>query len=252
MGMMKPLIGIPSRTILDPAAGPRYGVLATYTRGVDLAGGAPILIPLGLSEETLSSLYARLDGLLLAGGVDIHPKEFGEEVLPACGDIDTLRDETELRLTRWALAEGKPVFGICRGIQLLNVAAGGSLYQDIYTQGVTHTRHDFPLSRSNALAHVVELEPGSQVAQALGATRLEVNSLHHQALKQVAAGLRVTGRAPDGVVEAVEGTNGRFAVGVQFHPEWLLDEDARMVGLFKIFVESAKDYLAERASGRKS
>ncbi len=219
----------------------RYGTLATYTRAVDLSGGAPILIPLKLSEETLRALFARLDGLLLAGGVDIHPKQFGEDVLPACGEIDAARDETELDLARWALAGEKPVFGICRGIQLLNVAAGGSLYQDLAAQRVTNVKHDYPVRQAQLLAHPVELEPGSRVAQALGVARLEVNSLHHQAVKEVAPGLRVAGRSPDGIVEALEGTDHRFVVGVQFHPEWLIDEDPRMVRLFQEFVASARE-----------
>ncbi len=248
--MYKPLIGIPGRTITDAHRDVRYGMLATYTRAVDLAGGAPVVIPLQLSEETLCAIYAQLDGLLLAGGVDIHPKEFGEEVLPACGDIDPARDDTELRLTRWALAEGKPVFGICRGIQLLNVAAGGSLYQDISSQLATDVKHDYRIPEAQVFAHSVELEPGSVVARALGVTRLEVNSLHHQALKEIAPGLRVTGRAPDGMIEAVEGTNWHFVMGVQFHPEWLLDEDARMVKLFETFVVSARAYHDQKNNGK--
>ncbi len=245
---IRPLIGIPTRTISDGNKDVRYGALSTYTRAVDVAGGAPILIPLRLAEDTLRTIFEQLDGLLLAGGVDIHPKEFGEEVLPACGEIDISRDETELRLTRWALAEGKPVFGICRGAQLLNVAAGGSLYQDIDAQLSTETKHDYHVPEAQVLAHPVEIQPDSRVARALGVTRLDVNSLHHQALKKVAPGLNIVARAPDGIVEAVEGTDGHFVVGVQFHPEWLLDEDARMVGLFADFVAHAREYHESKES----
>jgi putative glutamine amidotransferase len=220
-----------------------------YTRAVDLAGGAPVLIPLQLGEETLRNIFARVDGLLLAGGLDVHPKEFGEELLPACGEIDTARDATELGLTRWALAESQPVFGICRGIQVLNVAAGGSLYQDIASQLTTDLKHDYHAPEARVLAHTVEIESESRVARALGSTQVEVNSLHHQALKEIAPGLRVVARAPDGVVEGVEATDDRFIVGVQFHPEWLLDEDARMKRLFEEFVSSAREYRAERDNG---
>jgi putative glutamine amidotransferase len=237
---MKPLIGIPCRTLVDANKDVRYGTLSTYTRAVEVAGGAPILIPLQLSEETLRAIFAQLGGLLLAGGVDVHPKEFGKEVLPACGEIDTARDATELHLTRWALADDKPVLGICRGIQLLNVAAGGSLYQDIGAQVETNLKHDYHVADAQVLAHPVEIQPDSRVAHALGATRLEVNSLHHQGVKDIAPGLHVVARAPDGIVEAVEGSDGRFVVGVQFHPEWLLDDDARMVKLFEAFVASAR------------
>ena len=245
---MKPLIGIPTRTISDGSKDVRYGGLSTYTHAVDVAGGAPVLIPLRLTAETLRSIFDQLDGLLLAGGVDIHPKEFGQEILPECGEIDTSRDETELTLTRWALAEGKPVFGICRGIQLLNVAAGGSLYQDLDSQLGTGTKHDYHIPEAQVLAHPVEIQPESRVAQALGVTRLEVNSLHHQAVKDVAPGLQVVARSPDGIVEGIEGTNGHYAVGVQFHPEWLLDEDARMVKLFADFVAGAREYHERKGS----
>ena len=240
----KPLIGIPCRSIPGADHNLRFGLLATYTRAVDLAGGAPVLIPLQLSEETLRSIFARLDGLLLAGGLDVHPNEFGEELLPGCGEIDAARDVAELRLTRWALAESQPVFGICRGIQVLNVAAGGSLYQDIASQLTTDLKHDYHSPDARVLAHSVEITPGSRVAQALGSTHVEVNSLHHQALKGIAPGLHTVARAPDGIVEAVEGPDDRFVVGVQFHPEWLLDEDARMGRLFEEFVASSREYRA--------
>jgi putative glutamine amidotransferase len=247
---MRPLIGIPCRSIRDGDHNLRFGMLATYTRAVDLAGGAPVLIPLQLSEETCRSILARLDGLLLAGGADVDPKEFGQEVLPACGEIDAARDSVELSLTRWALAASQPVFGICRGIQVMNVAAGGSLYQDIASQLKTDLKHDYHAPEAQVLAHTVEIAPASRVARSMGTTRVQVNSLHHQALKDIAPGLRVVARAPDGIVEAVEGADGRgFVVGVQFHPEWLLDEDARMVRLFEDFVSSAREFRPERGDG---
>lgn len=245
----KPLIGIPCRSIPQNKRSLRFGILATYTRAVDLAGGAPVLVPLQLEEETLRSIFARLDGLLLAGGADIHPNEFGEEVLPGCGKIDEARDATELSLTRWALAAKQPIFGICRGIQVLNVAAGGSLYQDISSQLTTDMKHDYQDSDAHVLAHTVDIQPESRLARAMEATRVEVNSLHHQSVKGIAPELQVVALAPDGVVEAVEARDDRFAVGVQFHPEWLMDEDARMKRLFEEFVMSAGEYRAEKSNG---
>lgn len=244
---LRPVIGIPARSVVDSSNGFRYsGIPLTYSSNVERAGGAPILIPLNLAEETLKAIYARIDGLLLAGGVDVHPKEFGEDIMPYCGEIDTSRDETELRVTRWALDDGRPIFGICRGVQMLNVAAGGSLYQDIPAQIETSLDHSYkPGDPYNLRAHPLVLEPDSRVAQWLGASQLDVNSLHHQAVKNIAPGLRVIGRAPDGVIEAIESNNALFRVGVQFHPE-LLEDDTRMLNLFKAFVESAREYRDQR------
>jgi putative glutamine amidotransferase len=235
---LRPLIGIPTRTLVDGES-IRYGVLSTYTRAADMAGGVPIAIPLNLSEESLRDLFSRLDGLLLAGGVDVHPNEYGEEVAPFCGDIDISRDATELTMTRWALAKKMPILGICRGIQLLNIAAGGSLYQDIPAQlpGSLPQQH-VSGNPYNFLAHSVEIDANSRLARALGATQLQVNSLHHQSLKQIAPGFQTIARAPDGIIEGIESTNGNFALGVQFHPEWLVDDDARMVNIFRALVEA--------------
>lgn len=236
---MKPLIGMPTRALTrDDIL--YYSVPATYTHALELAGAAPVLIPLNLGEETLRAVFARLDGLLLHGGVDIHPKEFGEAVEPFCGEIDVARDAVELRLTRWALYDQKPILGICRGIQMLNVAAGGSLYQDTRTQlgnVLDHARQ--PGEPYNRLTHSVEIAPDSDLARALGTTHLNVNSLHHQALKEIAPGFHVIARAPDGVVEGIEADTPQFAMGVQFHPEWLVEDDARMVGIFREFVQAA-------------
>ncbi len=243
----RPVIGIPARSVVDSSNGFRYsGIPLTYSNAVERAGGAPILIPLHLSEETLKAIYSRIDALLLAGGVDVHPKEFGEEVQDFCGEIDTARDETELRVTRWALADGHPIFGICRGIQMLNVAAGGSLYQDIPAQLQTEQNHSYRKGDPyNLRAHPVEIDPKSRLANWLGTPAIEVNSLHHQSLKDVAPGLRVIARSPDGIVEAVESEDDRFLIGVQWHPE-LLDDDERFGKLFEAFVESARDYRAKR------
>jgi len=236
---MKPLVGIPTRTQIDGDI-TRYSALATYTRALDLAGGAPVLIPLNLGDDTLRAIFERLDGLLLQGGVDVHPREYGEEVAPYCGEIDTARDTTELRLTRWALEKHLPILAICRGIQLLNVAAGGSLYQDIAAQVPNALPHPhIPGNPYAWRAHAITIEPDSHLARALGTTSLQVNSLHHQAVKQVAPGFRVTARAPDGIIEGIEANSSYpFVLAVQFHPEWMIDEDPRMLGIFQTFVRA--------------
>jgi putative glutamine amidotransferase len=244
---LRPIIAIPARSVVDSGSGFRYsGIPTTYTNAVERAGGAPVLIPLYLGEETLRAIFSRIDGLLLAGGVDVHPREFGEAMESFCGEVDTARDALELKVTRWALDQGHPIFGICRGIQMLNVAAGGSLYQDIPSQIETEVYHNYRTGDPyNLRAHAVEIDPASRVARVFGSTRIEVNSLHHQALKEIAPGLKVTGRAPDGVVEAVEADSDRFIVGVQFHPE-LLDDDTSMARLFEDFVDGARRHRRQR------
>ncbi len=240
---MKPLIGIPARTIKDPDGNDSYGVRFTFPRAIERAGGAPVFIPLKLTEGTLRTIFARLDGLLLAGGVDFHPSEYSEKVEDYCGEIDLQRDAVELQMIRWALEDKTPVFGICRGIQAINVAAGGSLYQDISAQLEGKLRHQHREGDPyNLLTHQIDIEPDSKLARVLGESRASVNSLHHQSLKDVAPGFRIVARAPDGIIEGIESVNGAFALGVQFHPEWLIDDDARMVRLFEEFV---------RASGKK-
>lgn len=239
---MKPLIGIPTRslTLADDTL-LRYAGLATYTHATELAGGAPVLIPLGLSEDTLRAIFDKLDGLLLQGGVDVHPQTYGETVEPYCGEIDIARDEVELRIIRWALAEKMPTLGICRGIQMLNVAAGGSLYQDIPAQLNSPLRHQHVKGNPYDFhAHTIDIDAQSKLANALGATKIEVNSLHHQALKQIAPGFCVIARAPDGIVEGIEASDERYVVGVQFHPEWMIEDDARMIGIFKSFVNAVE------------
>jgi putative glutamine amidotransferase len=232
------VIGIPSR-LLTVEGIPRATMATTYTRALDRVGGAPILIPPQLDDDSLRAILARLDGLMLAGGVDVHPREYGEAIQDFCGEIDAPRDQVELRLTRAALENHLPVFGICRGIQMLNVAAGGSLYQDIAAQAPGALTHPHQKGEPyNRLTHAVEIDEQSRLARALGVTQMRVNSLHHQSVKQVAPGFRVVARAPDGVIEGIEATNGRFALGVQWHPEWLQDDDPRMLDLFGAFVRA--------------
>jgi len=237
---LKPLIGIPTRSQVDGDV-TRYSGLATYTRALDLAGGAPVLIPLALDETTLRVIFDRLDGLLFQGGVDVHPGSYGEPVENYCGEIDTTRDATELMLLRWALAEKKPMLGICRGIQMMNVAAGGSLFQDIPAQLGSPIQHQHVKGNPyNLRAHTIEIDPQSKLARALGTTRIEANSLHHQSLKKIAPGFHVVARAPDGVIEGIEADDGHFALGLQFHPEWMVDDDARMIGVFQAFVQAVE------------
>ena len=215
-----------------------YGQGRAYCRSAALAGGAPVLIPLELGERALHSIYRRLDGLLFPGGVDVHPSHYGEKAHPQLGRGDDELDETEFVLARWALEDGLPTLAICRGIQLINVAAGGSLYQDLPAQFPGALRHACPAPEypRDHRAHSVYIEPGTRLAAALGAQEIEVNSRHHQAVKDLAPGFTITARAPDGVIEGIEQEDAPFVVGVQWHPESLAVDDTRMLALFQAFV----------------
>jgi putative glutamine amidotransferase len=237
----RPLIGIPTQTLhviegIPERLPPSWVMNQRYSRAAAAAGGIPVMVPLIEDLPTLRALYDRLGGLLLAGGVDVDPAAYGEVRTPLTGAIDPARDRVEIQLARWALAEGKPIFGICRGLQVLNVALGGTLLQDIAAQHPGAIKHDyFPTqgySRDHE-AHHVRVTPGSRLHAALAAQEIPVNSMHHQAVADLGMGLRVTAVAADGVIEAIEAADHRFALAVQWHPESLRgDHAARLLAPF--------------------
>jgi len=243
----RPIIGIPTQTLhsIDgiPEGLPESWVMnQRYSRVVAAAGGLPVMIPLLDDEDTLRALYDRMDGVLIPGGVDLDPATYGEAALPTCGRLDPARDRVELMFARWALDESKPLFGLCRGLQILNVAMGGSLYQDIAAQRSDAIKHDyFPTAgyARDHLAHPVTVTSGSRLDAIVGTAPLRVNSMHHQAVKDLAPGLVATAVAPDGVIEAVESTGSQFVLGVQWHPESLTERDPRMHRLLTGFVGAA-------------
>jgi len=193
-------------------------------RALTAAGCAPVLIPLLDDDERLRAIYERLDGIVFAGGVDVAPQEYGEEPIGDLNVVEAPRDRTELTLARWAFADDLPTLGICRGQQVLNVALGGSLWQDLRHQGVTSVDHSDADGRArSAFIHRVRLDPDSRLAQLIDETEVRVNSLHHQAVKSVAPTLRVTGLSDDDVIEALESPERRFMIAVQWHPEEIDD-----------------------------
>jgi len=244
--MLSPLIGIVGRKDFsqDWKKFALYGQGRDYCASVARAGGAPVIIPLEMGVEHWRSMYERLDGLLLPGGVDVDPAHFGESPHRKLGRVDEALDEVELILARWALADNRPVFGVCRGIQVLNVAAGGTLYQDIPTQIPGAKPHSCspPKYPRTQRVHTVQIEPGTRLAAALGTTECWTNSRHHQAVKDVAPGFEVTAHAPDGIIEGFEKTDAPFIVGVQWHPENLTADDDQMLGLFRAFVDACRTH----------
>jgi putative glutamine amidotransferase len=244
----RPLIGIPAQTLqaIDgiPESLPHSWVMnSRYHLAAAAAGAVPVTLPLFEQDEaTLRALYDRLDGLLLAGGVDLDPASYGEAPHPRLGRTDPARDRVELSLARWAIAEGKPVLGLCRGHQVLNVALGGTLWQDIAAQVPEAIRHDyFPTAgyARDFLAHEVSVAAGSRLHESFGTGSVAVNSMHHQAVKDLAPALLASARSADGLVEALESGTAHFLVGVQWHPEVFEGQDVGTRRLFQAFVAAA-------------
>lgn len=235
---MNPLIGIPSfyDTSAPESMPPRFGMSRPYIGALEAAGALPVILPLALEISTLRSLYERLDGLFMAGGGDLDPVLYSQAKYTKTGGIDNLRDQTEITLLRWALDDHKPILGVCRGSQILNVASGGTLIQDVADMIPQAIRHQYyPEKPREWVAHQVETVEGSRLAEILGGVA-RVNSFHHQAVGEVAPSLRACAYAPDGVIEAIEHPEREFVVAVQWHPESLVTTDAAMFGLFESFV----------------
>ncbi len=240
--MRRPLIGITCGQRGVHGA-PFYGSRPTYIESVAKAGGLPILIASNLDQETLRSIYERIDGVLLAGGGDIQPALYGMDTSNLVHEVDRDRDVAEINVVRWAAADDKPLFGICRGCQVINVALGGTLYRDIRAEypgynGIEHAQWDnFPRDH---IAHTVSVGPTTRLATVIGENRPPVNSLHHQGLRDIAPGLIASAHAEDGLTEGIEMAGTRFFVGIQWHPEELYDTSEPMRRLFVAFIDAAR------------
>jgi putative glutamine amidotransferase len=244
---IRPLIGITTQTLqaIDgiPAGVPHSVVMnQRYYQAAAMAGAAPVLIPLLDDRDALRAIYERMDGILIPGGVDVDPATFGEAAHERLGSIDPDRDRVEMQLVKWAVEDGKPVLGLCRGLQVINVALGGTLYQDLEAQYPDSIKHDyFPtygFARDH-LAHDVALEHGSRLHRLTEAHRIPVNSMHHQGIKVLADALIPSAFAPDGLIEAAELPGGRFVVGVQWHPEVFEMTDRPTRHVFRDFIAAS-------------
>jgi putative glutamine amidotransferase len=238
--MVAPLIGITTSVTVDRTPERAY-VNGAYIRAVQAAGGIPVLLTPHFTTEVQAALWKRLDGLVLTGGGDIEPSRFGEVSHPTVDEVSPARDDLELGLTRRAVAEDVPLFAICRGIQVLNVALGGTLVQDIPSEWPNALAHAQSAPRHEATHAVKIMGEGTHLGRMLGTLEIEVNSLHHQAIKRLGDGLREVAWAPDGIVEGVEiPGDGRFVVGVQWHPEELVTHDQAARNLFEALVDAAR------------
>ena len=235
---MKPLIGITTNQATNAYGQGTVILQQSYIRAVMQAGGVPVLIPSMLADDGWEAVYPRLDGILFSGGGDIALEHFTGDPHPRIDDVEPERDAIELQMIQSAASDGKPFLGICRGCQVLNVALGGTLYTHIPDQMSGALDHSYPGNMRTVLVHEVKIEEGTHVAEIYGQPIIKVNSLHHQGLKDIAPSLRVAGHAPDGLVEAVELPDHPFGLAVQWHPEWLTDQESTR-NLFRKFVEAA-------------
>lgn len=235
---MKPIIGV-TTSMSDEKT---IALSINNTLAVQQAGGIPMLLPNVTNEQDIQQMVKRIDGLLLTGGGDIDPTLFGEEPHRKLGNIVPERDEFEIVLSKTCLKLDVPILAICRGCQILNIAAGGDMYQDIYDQIdrplLQHTQNAPTSHRS----HFVHIERQSKLFNIAGTEKMKVNSFHHQAVRDMARHFIVTARSSDDIIEAFESTKHRFVVGVQWHPECTIySEDGLSLPLFESFIDAANN-----------
>ncbi len=246
--MKRPVIGVVTQS-LPPIEGERplcWIVGAGYINALRAVGAVPWVVPLLPHDmDTMNEIFERLDGVFLTGGIDVDPSYYGETKLPVCGATDPDRDAIESALLRHALETKKPVLAVCRGLQILNVVCGGTLYQDVAAQVPAALKHDyFPTPEKPSrkyLAHDVTVKQGTSLDAIMGQTVVPVNSMHHQAIKELGRGLVPNCYAPDGIIEGVEGTNGQYLMAVQWHPEELTETQPEMQRLFTTFITAAAE-----------
>ncbi|MFQ5866524.1 MAG: gamma-glutamyl-gamma-aminobutyrate hydrolase family protein [bacterium] len=234
---MNPLIGITSRTKMENEE--IYdGVPRAYAGAIETAGGLPLLLPLIRNDGMYQVMCSILDGLLVNGDADVDPKLYGEKPEHSCGKPDKEKDKMEMKLIKWALEKNVPILGICRGHQLLTVACGGTLYQDIPNQKVQHR----PDKQDSESLHLIFFENHTKLMDIFDMELLAVNSHHHQAIKDLPSDFKISAWAEDGAIEGIEKKDDHFVVGVQFHPEEMWEEHPEIKPLFTAFVSAAREY----------
>ena len=242
---MRPVIGITCSLTASGIGDSIYTlerniIARDYSRAIEYAGGTPLLIPHVGDIECINQYLGVLDGLVLSGGGDIDPLLFGQEPHQNLGSVDRVRDEMELQLTQQALDQDLPILAICRGIQMLNVAAGGTIYQDIAAEMPQPTlRH----SQSGAgwyASHTIDIISESRLFQIFDSPTARVNSFHHQAVREIGEGFIATAKAKDNVIEAIESPTRRFALGVQYHPEMMWEHHPEVLNLFTAFLKACQ------------
>ncbi len=217
-----------------------------YSQAIQHGGGAPVLIPVAQTRETLRTILDRLDGLLLSGGPDINPRNYGEEPLAGLEEVDEGLDLMEIEIARLAFQRDLPILAICRGIQVLNVAQGGTLYQDIPAQVKGSINH-LQKADKGVNTHSIKIEANTSLHRIFRRREIWVNGKHHQAIKELAHGLIISAQAKDEIIEAVEHPSKTFVLGVQWHPEGTWKNDPYSKKLFRAFILAAIQYLKTRS-----
>lgn len=237
---MKPIIGITPSKIEEDVS---FGVNFTYCKAIEESGGIPIILSY-TNLQDIDEILTHVDGILLTGGGDLDPLLFGEDPICQSGYISPTRDFFELVLCSEAIKRDIPILGICRGMQVMCVATGGKLYQDIQTQTKSSLKHRQEAPNYYP-THFVNIVYGSLLSLAMGVTKDEteitVNSMHHQCVKEVGEDFYVTALSSDGLIEAMEHSENRFALGVQWHPECMFEKSERHLNLFKLLVKKSKE-----------
>lgn len=237
---MKPLIGISCSWNEEKG---QYFLGSMYAEAVEAAGGLPMPLVYSRSDEDVNSVCAAVNGLILSGGGDVDPFYFGEAPIPAGGEICPGRDRFEISLARQALADNIPILGICRGMQVLNIAAGGDIYQDIGQLEGKVIKHFQQAPRWHP-THEVTVSGGTLLSSICGDRTMRVNSFHHQAVRKPAPGFIISARSPDGLAEAIESVNLSFLLGIQWHPETMWKRYPAFLKLFEKLVLAARSRFA--------
>lgn len=247
---MKPLIGLTTYYVKAHEQGEKRvrGMIdqdmlmstMDYSQSIQKAGGVPVAIPLIMDDEYIESIVDKMDGFLFTGGADVYPLRYKEELHKNLGGVNIKRDDFELKLLDAAIKKGKPILGICRGCQLINVYFGGSLYQDIYSDLDTSLKHVSTGLAKHALSHKITIEEDTNLMNAFKCNEIWVNSLHHQAIKNLGEGLVKVAQATDGIIEAIEHSEHDFLVGVQWHPEMMAEVHNQHLNIFKTLINKCR------------
>lgn len=234
--MDKPLIGIAPSYKYDEQ---QILINKNYVQAILYSGGIPFILPVLFKDHLLDLYVNKLDGFILSGGPDVDAKYFNQNNLQFSGEISPIRDEFEIQLVKKLISNNKPILGICRGIQVINIAAGGDIYQDLKNE----LKSDIPIMHSQKAPkwhpiHKITIQPNTKVWSSFHQSEIYVNSFHHQAVKNLADDFIISSTSPDGIIESIEHKHCNFIVGVQWHPELMWSKNAIFLGIFKLLVDS--------------